>query len=428
MKENNYLYQKIRQIDHDQLRPRFHFTAPVGWINDPNGLIFYKNYYHLFYQYYPYEPRWNDMHWGHARSVDGIHWEDLPIAMKPDHYYDKNGIFSGSAIEKDGKIYVIYTGHSVDENGDITESQCLAFSDNSIDFEKYENNPVITANDVPLQIDKKDFRDPKVFEHDGKYYCVIATAINNKGNLLLFESEDLIKWKYKSNLLPNENLGVMTECPDFFRVSGQDYLAFSVIWGEGKNNKVYIAKGVMDWQTYQFDLDKIDRLDDSDDFYASQSFLDSKNRRIIIPWLRSVDHVSYLEKDMHLWNGMMGIPREVNSSNGKLIQRPLGEIKDLDPTETEKINLGMYQLTKEIPIGRKIILSGKNGNIRIFRKEQNYYKIKIESQAFIKEYEWSVANHKLILVIDNSSLELFAKDKTLSIVTFVSDINQINFK
>lgn len=126
MKENSYLYEKIRKIDNDELRPLFHFTAPVGWINDPNGLIYYKNYYQLYYQYNPYAPHWDNMHWGHARSKDGLHWEDMPIAMKPDHQYDKTGIFSGSAIEKDDKLYVLYTGH-VDENDQITETQCVAF-------------------------------------------------------------------------------------------------------------------------------------------------------------------------------------------------------------------------------------------------------------------------------------------------------------
>lgn len=175
MKANTYLYKKIRKIDHDVLRPTFHFNAPVGWINDPNGLIYYKNYYQLYYQYNPYAPHWDSMHWGHARSKDGIHWQDMPVAMKPDHEYDKSGVFSGSAIEKGGKLYVIYTGH-VDENGKAVETQCVAVSDDGVDFKKYKNNPVMTIADLPGEVDESNFRDPKVFEHDGKYYCVIAAA------------------------------------------------------------------------------------------------------------------------------------------------------------------------------------------------------------------------------------------------------------
>ena len=85
---------------------------------------------------------------------------DMPIAMKPDHQYDKTGVFSGSAIEKDGKLYVLYTGH-VDEDGQITETQCVAVSDDGVDFNKYENNPVMTVADLPGETDESNFRDPK---------------------------------------------------------------------------------------------------------------------------------------------------------------------------------------------------------------------------------------------------------------------------
>ena len=80
-------------------RPSFHLSAPVGWINDPNGFSNFNGEYHLFYQYHPYDIKWGPMHWGHSKTKDFIKWEQLPVALAPDEEYDKGGCFSGSAIE-----------------------------------------------------------------------------------------------------------------------------------------------------------------------------------------------------------------------------------------------------------------------------------------------------------------------------------------
>lgn len=428
MKANSYLYQKIRQIDHDEMRPLDHFTAPVGWINDPNGLIYYKNYYHLFYQYNPYAPHWDAMHWGHARSKDGLHWQDLPIAMSPDHEYDKDGVFSGSAIIKDKKLYVIYTGHVIDSNNQAIETQNLAWSDNGIDFHKYEKNPVITVAELPAKADQSNFRDPKVFKHGDKYYCILAAAIAGEGSLVLFESENLFDWSFKSVLLHNSNLGIMTECPDYANIDGKDFLLFSVIKGNNQKSIVYTAQGKMNWENFTFALEKMKRLDDGYDFYASQSFLNKKGRRTVIPWLRSAGHINYLEEHHHLWNGMMGIPRELYFVNNRLVQRPIGEVKTLDCKEKKNILLGSYRLKEKIKIGQCLLLAGANGEIRIGRKDTTQYLIEIRSPAFIKKIFWTSKSADLIIVIDNSSLELFAENNTLSVVTFIYGIKKAILK
>ena len=96
--------EKYSAYIREEERPQFHLTPRVGWMNDPNGFSVYQGKYHIFYQYHPYNTQWGPMHWGHAVSDDFIHWEDLPVAIAPDMPYDKDGCFSGSAVELDDGI------------------------------------------------------------------------------------------------------------------------------------------------------------------------------------------------------------------------------------------------------------------------------------------------------------------------------------
>ena len=189
--ENKYLPGLSEQNTH----PSFHLTAGVGWINGPNGFSLYQGEYHLFYQYYPYDTKWGPMHWGHAKSRDLIHWERLPCALAPDMPYDKDGCFSGGAIElPDGRHLLMYTGvrNVRRSNGlvDGYQTQCIAIGD-GVDYQKYENNPVLDAKDLPEGGSEIDFRDPKIWFERGKYWAVVGNRpADGSGSILLFESED----------------------------------------------------------------------------------------------------------------------------------------------------------------------------------------------------------------------------------------------
>lgn len=119
---------------------KFHFATKKGWINDPNGLVYFKGYYHIFYQHAPnFEKPWQDnMHWGHARTKDFLEYEELPVALFPDMPYDKDGCWSGTAIVKDETLYLFYASIH-----DGIQSVSVAYSDDGINFTKYKNNPVI---------------------------------------------------------------------------------------------------------------------------------------------------------------------------------------------------------------------------------------------------------------------------------------------
>ena len=144
-------------------RPRYHASVLSGWANDPNGTVVYNGKAHLFFQHYPHRPSWGTMHWGHFTTSDFIHWEQQPIALTPDRDYEALcGCCSGTAIERDGDLYLLYTAAQPD-----LQRQCMAVSRDGLRFEKNPENPIITARDLSPEIAPADFRDPKVFRRDG---------------------------------------------------------------------------------------------------------------------------------------------------------------------------------------------------------------------------------------------------------------------
>lgn len=320
-------------------RPAFHLSPRIGWMNDPNGFSFYQGKYHLFYQYYPYESRWNSMHWGHAVSNDLLHWEYLPAAMAPDQYYDKDGVFSGCAVTlKDGRQLLIYTGveRQVQLDGKYAEFQvqCAAIGD-GIDYEKLEENPIIKADTVPEGSSVHDFRDPKVWQkRDGSYRLLVANRpADGSGQLLLYASNDAIHWEFQKIFAENRGrLGRMWECPDFFELDGkavilvspQDMLPEGFEYHNGNGTVCLI--GSYDPDTDTFTEEKNQAVDYGIDFYAMQTIETPDGRRVMIGWMQNWD-TSGAHSEQDRWFGQMSLPREVSIKNGRLYQQPLRELE-----------------------------------------------------------------------------------------------------
>ena len=145
--EANQYIEKYRALAaKSSKQPILHFTPSLGWMNDPNGLIFFKGEYHLFYQYHPYQTKWHQMYWGHAVSSDLITWQELPIALAPSEEYENSpdgGCFSGTALEHEGTLYLFYTAVAKNAAGQLIQKQCVAMSEDGRHYSKYENNPII---------------------------------------------------------------------------------------------------------------------------------------------------------------------------------------------------------------------------------------------------------------------------------------------
>lgn len=197
-------------MHHDPHRAQFHFQPPKYWMNDPNGLIHWKDEYHLFYQHNPESLAWTNMHWGHAVSKDLYHWEHLPVALAPTPGgCDELGVWSGCAVDNDGEPTLMYTGV-------VPEVQCVAIGDAALrSFKKYPGNPVIAR--PPEGLDVAGFRDPCAWREGDGWRCVIGSGIQGQGGaVLLYRSSDLRKWEYLHPLLignKDEN-GAMWDCPD----------------------------------------------------------------------------------------------------------------------------------------------------------------------------------------------------------------------
>ena len=269
---------------------RIHVKAPGNWINDPNGFIYYRGKYHLFYQHFPYEPRWGTMHWGHCISSDLVHWQHEKIALFPSKYDDRNGCFSGSAVEADGKLNLFYTGvRYLEEDPDdihlcrqnrFVSAQMRMVSEDGIHFDNIRNKetviPVLTD---PETGDAAHTRDPKVWRGSDAWYMVLGTTQNEKGKLLIYRSEDLQHWELKNSVKGTGNFGWMWECPDYFEVNGSQILLVSPmgLLKDGNREANQAVCAFVDFQEETCSMNISDRwqfLDYGLDLYAPQSTVD----------------------------------------------------------------------------------------------------------------------------------------------------------
>ena len=344
---------RINDSREENWRPKYHFTAPAGWMNDPNGLIYFKGWYHLFYQYNPKHCDWASMHWGHAVSKDMIQWKDLQIALRPDQDYDddpEGGCFSGSAVEKDGVLYLFYTA-SKNRDGKLYQTQCLATSKDGVHFEKYAGNPVIPERPEGAL---EPFRDPKVFAAAGKWYMVVGGSVEGEdprgdGRVFLYESENLYDWRHKGEILEsNGKLGTMIECPDLFEIAGKWILTCSPM-NHPEYNKALYCVGDMDFESGCYTIEKLGNLDVGFDYYAPQSFLDAEGKRVTIAWQNGWLWMPWFENwgptGQENWRGAFSVPRTVSLSEDQNVK--LYPVKELWPLEYEPQEYCDYEVTTQ---------------------------------------------------------------------------------
>jgi fructan beta-fructosidase len=332
-------------------RPQFHFTPEEKWMNDPNGLVYHKGVYHLFYQYYPEDIVWGPMHWGHAVSEDMLHWEHKPIALYP----DENGyIFSGSAVvdvantsgfgtADNPALVAIFTYHDMEgEQAGRTDyqTQGIAYSlDNGDSWTKFEGNPVIGNDGI------KDFRDPKVFWNEKEQAWSMLLVAGD--HLQIWNSPNLKEWKQVSEFGKNQGAhGGVWECPDLFslQVEGTDAIKWVLLISinpgapNGGSGTQYFV-GDFDGKTFTSDQEEHKWLDLGRDNYAGVTYNNTpNNERIFIGWMSNWDYAR--DTPTEKWRSAMTVPRRLSlakhNGNYEVYNYPLPNFESLvDKSVTE---------------------------------------------------------------------------------------------
>ena len=417
----------------DTKRLQYHFTAKNAWINDPNGLVYFKGKYHMFYQHYPYGKHTAMLHWGHAVSEDMVHWHHLPIAIYPQNELDDRyigGAFSGSAMVVDDELFLVYTEHFEDlENSPniFIEKQNLIKSKDGIHFSK----PVTIINRKP-DFCSYDFRDPKVWfdKNFNCYYMVIGTYANSYPSVVLYRSDDARNWHYHSILFQEKTISGRTlECPDLFYLDGKYVLVLSIFTTENKKD--------FDYQSFYYigDFDgkyfsaktPATYIDSAKEFYAPQTF-EANGNRYAIGWMNCwEDHKNRSKEDSA---GAMSLMRQFKVENNKLISYPVDAYKTLrmQCLHIEDFNQNIYLPSNLIELNLEFnssntwqldLLEDNQGPVIDICYQDNKISLKnslnqVMNEAFIKDI--SSENISVDIFLDTTSIELFV-DKSQESIT-----------
>lgn len=425
---NNYIQLNKNKVN-EQYKLKFHMMPPVGWMNDPNGLVKFEDNYHLFYQYYPYESKWGPMHWGHFVSKDLISYEDVDVALAPTNQEVESGCWSGGAFVKDDTLNLIYTRH-YELNDFKSQQQCIATSTDGLQFTKREK-PLFNNDELPENISKSDFRDPFVFYKNGYYYMLVGGKLNtDEGIIVVLKSMKLDDFKFDFIIGPYYELGNMGECPAYHNVDGMDIIVASgcAVKQKGNNYKncnssVYLA-GKLDLENKKFDIVKIEEIDKGDTYYAPQ-FISNNDEPIMIGWMEMWGKEYPTAKMNHNWIGALSIPRKLSWKNNTLYQEPIDSIKGYYKN-TYKYEEGKIKSISDITISAKdyfsIKFNGDNGCFEIGNNEHGVYLDTTGSNNLNETLRHTNDNYKEVKVrvlLDKSSVEMFINDGVETITSRV---------
>ncbi|PQB05236.1 glycoside hydrolase family 32 protein [Aureitalea marina] len=433
----------------EDYRPLYHFTPQEKWMNDPNGMVYYKGEYHLFYQYYPDDIVWGPMHWGHAVSSDMVNWEHLPIALYPDSL---GYIFSGSAVvdwkntsglgsEENPALIAIFTYHepeAAETDALDFQYQGIAYSlDGGREWIKYEGNPVLPNPGI------RDFRDPKVRWHEPSQRWIMTLAVAD--HISFYSSENLLDWNKESDFgLEWGSHGGVWECPDLIpmQVEGSDeqrwVLLVSINPGGpqgGSATQYFIGEfngnaftldtafeqNLLPRPAQEGELEKAVWLDHGADNYAGVTWSDNPDDRILfIGWMSNWQYAQLVPTAS--WRSAMTLPRSLSlhreGDSFRVHSTVVQEAEQLLGAEIAKEELGPASYVDFQVNGDCLFTLSNDSNEKIQIQLTDGQLLFDRTKAGISDFEEGFAAiHKLDLdelqverielYLDASSVELF---------------------
>lgn len=415
-----------------KFREKLHLMPPVGWLNDPNGLCQFHGIYHAFFQYSPFNPEGGVKMWGHYTSTNMTDWEYQGNALYPDQPFDCHGVYSGSAFIEDGKMYLYYTGNVKLEDGDYDYirngregNTVLVVTEDGKTFGKKKE--LMRNADYPDNL-TCHVRDPKVWKENDTYYMVQGARTNEDvGQVLVFESEDKVNWKFRSRVESEKPFGYMWECPDYFKVGDKKILSTSV---QGLEGGVWNDRNVYQSGYFEIEGDILGEYKLSDyylwdygfDYYAPQSFETEDGRRIHISWMGMPDCEEYTNPTIQTgWQHCFTFPREIFEKDGKICQRPVRELEEKKKLVSEVKDMlsvdgyAVYEMDIKnisgnqfkVILSDELILDYKDGKFQMHFTSQE--KTSVSAGRSLRYVETEEVKNLKILA-DASSVEVFVND------------------
>ncbi|MFC0140548.1 sucrose-6-phosphate hydrolase [Erwinia mallotivora] len=405
----------------DSHYPGWHLAPVTGLLNDPNGFIQFDGRYHLFYQWNALGCQHLHKSWGHWSSADLLHWQHEPIALLPVQKYDRSGCYSGSAVDNNGVLTLIYTGNVKFNDGSRTAWQCLAVQNRKGGFKKL--GPVI-----PLPAGYTGHvRDPKVWKHGEHWFMVLAAQDHQlQGKVLLLQSDDLHSWHNLGEIAGSGlgglgDSGYMWECPDMFTLGDSTYL-ICCPQGITREEKRFLnvhasayLSGTLDYHQVSYQHGEFHELDAGFEFYAPQTTLSDDGRRLLVGWMGVPDGEEMFQPTTeHGWIHQMTCLRELSSRNGRLYQQPVMELQAL--REEEQHYSGYADAAPSIAAQRlELLLEGEAGvtlnfaDTLVLEWHQDQLRLgrrSLETHQWQYRY-WCGVAQSLQILCDHSSVEIF---------------------
>lgn len=381
---NKYCSNKKKDI----WKNNFHIEMPFGLVNDPNGLSYYDNKFHIFYQWNPFGCEHKTKHWGLVTTTDFINFTKPEIILKPEEWFDKNGCYSGCGLVKDDELKLYYTGNVKGPNNERESYQCVA---------TYHKDGTVEKQGVIIEKQPEGytahFRDPYIFIQDEVYYMVLGVQTEVlKGKVLIYKSKDADKWELVGELKTGmQDFGYMWECPNMVKVN-EDKHAFifspqGLECEEFKYQNIYQSGyviGVLDLENVELkNHSEFKELDMGFDFYAPQVF-NHDNKNIMFGWIGMPDKDMEYPTAKKGWMYSLTMPRILEYKNNVLYQKPIDEIRGL---RQEKV----VNLHKLICEDYKLILDSRCAEINLilemYKTNSIEIKFKFNDEYIILTYD-----------------------------------------